>query len=180
MRFTAIVVFIAITLTGCGSNIFGDGAAADTPMGQSGSTALDAPLGSDNKNVKGTPNGIKRVLIVVESVSERQYLSELLTKNGFLVSTTADSAQTMKALKEASSDALPDVILMDVLPGQNGFKLTGALTRDERYAHIPIIMVLAKNQDIDKVWGMRQGAIDYVVTPVDPDDLVQKINAFVE
>jgi hypothetical protein len=58
MRFTAIVVFIAITLTGCGSNIFGDGVAADTPMGQSGSTALSAPLGSDNKNAKGTLNGI--------------------------------------------------------------------------------------------------------------------------
>ena len=86
----------------------------------------------------------------------------------------------MNVLKEASADALPNVILMDVLPGQNGFKLTGALTRDERYAHIPIIMVIAKNQDADTVWGMRQGARDFVVTPVDPDDLVQKINAFVE
>jgi twitching motility two-component system response regulator PilH len=180
MRFTAIVVFIAITLTGCGSNIFGDGVAADTPMGQSGSTALSAPLGSDNKNIKGTLNGIKRVLIVVDSVSERQFLTELLTKRGFLVSTAADSAQTMNVLKEVSADALPDVILMDVLTGQNGFKLTGALTRDERYAHIPIIMLIAKNQDADKVWGMRQGARDFVVTPVEPDDLVQKISAFVE
>ena len=180
MKFTAIVVFIAITLSGCGSNVFSDGAAADTPMGQSGSTALDAPLGSDNKNVKVTLNGTKRVLIVVDSASERQYLVELLTKNGFLVSTSADSAQTMKVLKEASADALPNVILMDVQTGQNGFKLTGTLTRDERYAHIPIIMVIAKNQDADTVWGMRQGARDFVVTPVDPDDLVQKINGFVE
>jgi twitching motility two-component system response regulator PilH len=118
---------------------------------------------------------------VVDSVSERQFLTELLTKRGFLVSTAADSAQTMNVLKEVSADALPDVILMDVvMPGQNGFKHTGALTRDERYAHIPIIMVIAKNQDADKVWGMRQGARDFVVTPVEPDDLVQKISAFVE
>ena len=73
----------------------------------------------------------------------------------------------------------PDLILMDVvMPGLNGFQLTRTITRDPQYADVPVIMCTSKNQETDKVWGMRQGARDYVVKPVDPDELVQKIRAF--
>ena len=73
----------------------------------------------------------------------------------------------------------PDLILMDVvMPGQNGFQLTRTITRDPRYADVPVIMCTSKGQETDKVWGMRQGARDYVVKPVDPGELVQKIRAF--
>ena len=59
----------------------------------------------------------------------------------------------------------PDLILMDVvMPGQNGFQLTRApITRDPRFADVPVIMCTSKNQETDKVWGMRQGARDYIV-----------------
>ena len=60
----------------------------------------------------------------------------------------------------------------------NGFQLTRAITRDPNFADVPIIICTSKNQETDKVWGMRQGAKDYVVKPVDPDDLVAKIRAF--
>ena len=55
------------------------------------------------------------------------------------------------------------------MPGQNGFQLTRAITRDPRYADVPIIMCTSKNQETDRVWGMRQGARDYIVKPVDAD-----------
>ena len=67
----------------------------------------------------------------------------------------------------------PDLILMDVvMPGQNGFQLTRAITRDPRFADVPVIMCTSKNQETDKVWGMRQGARDYIVKPVDADELI--------
>ena len=73
----------------------------------------------------------------------------------------------------------PDLILMDVvMPGQNGFQLTRSITRDPRFSGVPVIMCTSKNQETDKVWGMRQGARDYIVKPVDADELVAKIKAF--
>jgi twitching motility two-component system response regulator PilH len=71
------------------------------------------------------------------------------------------------------------LILMDVvMPGQNGFQLTRAITRDERFADIPVIMCTSKNQETDRVWGMRQGARDYIVKPVNADELITKIRSF--
>ena len=61
------------------------------------------------------------------------------------------------------------------MPGQNGFQLTRAITRDPRFANVPVIMCTSKNQETDKVWGMRQGARDYIVKPVDPTELMRKI-----
>ncbi len=76
------------------------------------------------------------------------------------------------------ADDKPDLILMDVvMPGQNGFQLTRAITRDPRFAAVPVIMCTSKNQETDKVWGRRQGARDYVVKPVDADELIEKIRA---
>jgi twitching motility two-component system response regulator PilH len=72
----------------------------------------------------------------------------------------------------------PDLILMDVvMPGQNGFQLTRRITRDERFADVPVIMCTSKSQDSDRVWGLRQGARDYIVKPVDGDELIAKILA---
>jgi twitching motility two-component system response regulator PilH len=65
-----------------------------------------------------------------------------------------------------------------VMPGQNGFQLTRSITRDPRFAGVPVIMCTSKNQETDKVWGMRQGARDYIVKPVNADELIAKIKAF--
>jgi twitching motility two-component system response regulator PilH len=65
-----------------------------------------------------------------------------------------------------------------VMPGQNGFQLTRSITRDTRYADVPVIMCTSKNQETDKVWGMRQGARDYIVKPVNAEELMAKIKAF--
>ena len=76
------------------------------------------------------------------------------------------------------AEVKPDLILMDVvMPGTNGFQLTRAITRDPRFAGVPVIMCTSKNQETDRVWGLRQGARDYVVKPVDPADLMAKIQA---
>ena len=118
---------------------------------------------------------IHNILLVDDSKTELHALSEMLVKRGFSVRTAENGEEAMKRLAEAK----PDLILMDVvMPGQNGFQLTRTITRDERYAGLPVIMCTSKNQETDKVWGMRQGARDYIVKPVDADELVAKIHAF--
>jgi twitching motility two-component system response regulator PilH len=118
---------------------------------------------------------IKKILLVDDSKTELHFLSDLLGKRGYSVRTAENGEEAMKRLGEET----PDLILMDVvMPGQNGFQLTRAITRDPRFANVPVIMCTSKNQETDKVWGMRQGARDYVVKPVDPDELIGKIRAF--
>ena len=115
---------------------------------------------------------IRSVLIVDDSKTVLLVLSEMLKGAGYTVS-TAESAEDAQAQLER---ARPDLILMDVvMPGKNGFQLTRAITRDPRFADVPVILCTSKNQETDRVWGMRQGARDYIVKPVDRADLLGKI-----
>jgi twitching motility two-component system response regulator PilH len=115
---------------------------------------------------------IHKILLVDDSRTDLHHLSTQLGERGYEVTTAENGEQ---ALRQLHADR-PDLILMDVvMPGQNGFQLTRTITRDPRYAGLPVIMCTSKNQQTDKVWGMRQGASDYVVKPVDPDALVEKI-----
>ena len=117
---------------------------------------------------------ISKILVVDDSPTDRQYLSDMLTKNGFKVSTAESADDAMAKLKQSR----PDLVLMDVvMPGQNGFQATRALTRDESTKTIPVILCSSKGQETDKVWGLRQGARDYVVKPVNSADLLAKIAA---
>ncbi len=118
---------------------------------------------------------IRRILVVDDSKTELHHLSDVLGKRGYDVRTAHNGDEALRRLAEEK----PDLILMDVvMPGQNGFQLTRSITRDPRYADVPVIMCTSKNQETDKVWGMRQGARDYIVKPVNGDELVAKIRAF--
>jgi twitching motility two-component system response regulator PilH len=118
---------------------------------------------------------VQKILLVDDSKTELHVLSELLTKKGYQVRTAENGEEAMRRLQEEK----PDLILMDVvMPGQNGFQLTRAITRDPAFADVPVIICTSKNQETDRVWGMRQGARDYVVKPVNPDELLSKIKAF--
>ena len=117
---------------------------------------------------------IKSILVVDDSPTDRQHLTDLLTKNGYKVTGAANAEEAIAKVKQTK----PDLVLMDVvMPGQNGFQATRALTSDEATKHIPIIICSTKNQETDKVWGLRQGAKDYVTKPVKPAELLSKIAA---
>ena len=117
---------------------------------------------------------IHKILVVDDSKTELLFLSDLLQKNGFAVKTAENADDAMRRIEEEQ----PDLILMDVvMPGQNGFQLTRAIARHPQYAQVPIILCTSKNQETDRVWGMRQGARDYIVKPVNPAELIAKISA---
>ena len=117
---------------------------------------------------------IKKILIVDDSPTERHVLNEMLTRAGYDV-IASDSGED--AIRKAKHDK-PDVILMDVvMPGLNGFQATRVITRDPETRAIPVIICTSKGQETDKIWGMRQGARNYVVKPVNRDELLAKIAA---
>jgi twitching motility two-component system response regulator PilH len=114
------------------------------------------------------------VLIIDDSPTELHLFQNMLEEAGF-ETLVADSGE--EGLKTART-ARPDCILMDVvMPGMNGFQATRKLTKDPKTAHIPVIIITSKDQETDKIWGMRQGAVEYVVKPVSDKDLVATINA---
>ena len=117
---------------------------------------------------------IKKILVVDDSPTERTFLQTMLVKHGFDV-VFAESGE--ESVLKAKSDA-PDLILMDVvMPGLNGFQATRQITRDDETKHIPVMMCTSKNQETDKIWGLRQGAKDYIIKPIDEKDLLRKIAA---
>lgn len=118
-----------------------------------------------------TPS-LATVLIVDDSPTETTIFRNALIKAGFRVETAVNGEEGV----EAAQRLHPDLILMDVImPGLNGFQATRMLKRDPVTAQIPVIVVTTKSQQTDRAWGLRQGAVDYLVKPVDPKELVARV-----
>lgn len=116
------------------------------------------------------------ILIADDSPTEVYVLQKLLHKHGHEVLVAEDGQQAV----EIATDKQPHLILMDVvMPNLNGFQATRKLTRDPRTEHIPIIIVSSKNQETDKLWGLRQGARGYLGKPVSEQDLIDQINRLI-
>ncbi len=117
---------------------------------------------------------IQKILIVDDSPTERYVMSDFLVAHGYTVM-TADSGE--EALEKIKLEP-PHLVLMDVvMPGQNGFQATRAIARNPLTQHLPVIICTSKNQETDRIWGMRQGAHDYLVKPIDQQLLLKKIAA---
>lgn len=117
---------------------------------------------------------VQKILVIDDSATERHFLSALLTKNGYHV----DLAENGEDGVTSAKTLLPDLIIMDVvMPGLNGFQATRAISKADTTKNIPIILCTTKDQETDKIWGFRQGAVNYIVKPVDGDALLSIIRA---
>ena len=109
-----------------------------------------------------------RILIVDDSPSQLLGIQRIVEKLGHQILTATDDAAGVETAKAE----LPDLVLMDVvMPNLNGFQATRTLARDEATRHIPVILVTTKDQDTDRMWGMRQGAKAYITKPFSEDEL---------
>ena len=113
-----------------------------------------------------------RILIVDDSPSQLMGIRRIVEKLGHEAVTAEDGAAGVEAAKRE----LPDLILMDVvMPNLNGFQATRSITREPTTKHIPIVLVTTKDQDTDRVWGMRQGAKAYITKPFSESELADMI-----
>jgi twitching motility two-component system response regulator PilH len=113
------------------------------------------------------------ILIIDDSPTEVHVFKGMLLNNDIEVSVAKNGEEGI----EKAIETKPDCILMDVvMPGKNGFQATRDLSRNPATSTIPVIIITTKDQETDKIWGMRQGAKDYIVKPADERDLIERIN----
>ena len=114
------------------------------------------------------------ILVIEDSPTDAHAYGRMLRGHGHTVH-VASSGEDGIALAESLH---PDLILMDiVMPGVNGFEATRTLRRARGTAGIPVIMLSTKDQETDRIWGLRQGAIDYLVKPVARAVLLRSVDA---
>lgn len=119
-------------------------------------------------------SGMAHILIVDDSPTDVKVLSGMIERAGHRVSTAASAESGIDLARSQH----PDLILMDVImPGMNGFQATRSLSRDPGTSEIPVIIVTTKGMETDRVWGLRQGAKDFIVKPVDEKDLISRIHS---
>ncbi len=113
------------------------------------------------------------ILIIDDSPTEVHVFKSMLMNNDIEVSVARNGEEGI----EKAIETRPDCILMDVvMPGKNGFQATRDLSRNPVTSAIPVIIITTKDQETDKIWGMRQGARDYIVKPAEERDLIDRIN----
>ena len=116
------------------------------------------------------------ILIIDDSPTEAHVFKNMLMNHDMEVSIAINGEEGI----EKAIEIKPDCILMDVvMPGKNGFQATRDLSRNPATSAIPVIIITTKDQETDKIWGMRQGARDYIVKPATERDLIERINKVV-
>jgi twitching motility two-component system response regulator PilH len=114
------------------------------------------------------------ILIVDDSPTEVHVMQKALERHGYRTAVAGDGEEGIRMARQMH----PDLIFMDiVMPGVNGYQATRTLCNDPNTRAIPIVMVTSKGQETDRIWGLRQGAVDYMVKPVSMDQLVEKAQA---
>ena len=113
-----------------------------------------------------------QIMIIDDSPTDTHLLQKMLEKNGYQTVTAQSGDEGIEVARRER----PALILMDVvMPGKNGFQATRDLSRNPATASIPVIIITTKDQETDKIWGMRQGAKDYIVKPAAEKDLIARI-----
>ncbi|MFA7667707.1 MAG: response regulator [Burkholderiaceae bacterium] len=113
-----------------------------------------------------------KILVVDDSPTERWFMTDRLARAGYQVAVAVDGEE---ALAKARTDP-PGLIVLDiVMPGLSGFQITRSLSRDPMTRDIPVILCSSKSTETDRIWGLRQGARDYLTKPVHPEELLARV-----
>jgi DNA-binding response OmpR family regulator len=117
----------------------------------------------------------KKILVVDDETELLKALSIRLETSGYEVITASDGQEGLEKAKSLN----PDLIVLDILmPKMDGYEVCRMLKFDEKYKSIPVIMLTAKTQDIDKAMGKKVGANDYITKPFETQDLIDKIKKY--
>jgi two-component system alkaline phosphatase synthesis response regulator PhoP len=119
----------------------------------------------------------KKILIVDDEVDLVETVRFPLEMEGYHVLVSYNGEDALNQARKEN----PDLILLDLmLPKLDGYKVCRLLKFDDRYKHIPILMLTAKTQERDKTLGMETGANEYITKPFEMDDLIKKVKAYLK
>jgi twitching motility two-component system response regulator PilH len=115
---------------------------------------------------------IKNIMVVDDSATDRFVLVEMLQNQGFNCTQAVDAEDCLARIEAEQ----PDLVMMDILmPGQNGFQATRAISKNIAISHIPVVLYSGKSQATDKAWGLKMGAVDCLAKPVIEAELMALI-----
>lgn len=115
---------------------------------------------------------MSKVLVVDDSPVQREMISELLQKNGLLVTLATDGQEAIDQIQSFQ----PDLVVLDiVMPRMNGFEVCRHIKSDPRTQNVPVLICSSKSEDFDRYWGMKQGADAYIAKPYQPKELIGTI-----
>lgn len=111
-------------------------------------------------------------LIIEDSLTETEVISHCLRRGGLNVETAGSADEGLAKILNKK----PDVIILDVvLPGRSGFELCRDLKAETETKTIPVVICSTKSTEIDKFWGMKQGADAYLTKPIDQEQLLRTV-----
>ncbi|MDX2272591.1 MAG: response regulator [Cyanobacteriota bacterium] len=117
------------------------------------------------------------VLVVEDSASEAAIITSCLQKGGLIPIIVGSSEEARQRLEQQK----PDLIVLDVvLPGSSGFEFCRELRKKPETAHLPIVICSTKDGDMDKFWGMKQGASAYITKPINQEELLRTVQALIK
>ncbi len=120
---------------------------------------------------------MKKALVVEDSQTDLQILSSCLGQEGYDVVKATNHQEALSLVKQQPFN----VIVLDiVLPDRSGFELCRELKAEEETRQVPIVIYSTKNSDLDKFWGMKQGADAYLAKPIDTDELTRTLQQVVK
>ena len=114
------------------------------------------------------------ILVVEDSPSELELISHFLNESGYKVIKATGGTEALKKLELEKPDA---IITDEVMPGMSGFELCRSLKKNPETQKVPIVICSSKNQEIDRLWAMRQGADAYVTKPYTREELLRAIKS---
>lgn len=118
----------------------------------------------------------KKILLVEDEEDFATALTAVLHGRGYDISWAKDGEEGLRIARQMA----PDLIILDVmLPKMDGYKVCRLLKFDERYKHIPIIMLTARAEDTDIEIGQKTGANDYVIKTIKPATFLEKIKNYI-
>ncbi len=114
------------------------------------------------------------VLVVEDTPSEMELINSYLKESGYSVINASDAKEAL----DKANQLKPDVVITDVvMPGMSGFELCRSLKKNPGTEKLPIIVCSSKNQELDRLWAMKQGADAYVTKPFNRDDIVKAVKS---
>lgn len=112
---------------------------------------------------------MSKVLVVEDSLTQREMIATLLKKSGLNVSVASDGVEALEHIQKSC----PDLVVLDIImPRMNGYEVCRKIKSDSKTQNTAVVMCSAKKEEFDRYWGMKQGADAYIAKPFHPQELI--------